>query len=204
MLFLISILSSKPDKQDATVKVPEGSGFLPKTPDQQNLFVNIQFSRFFNLQYALLFDRLYLQMSGDEIRVANVRFRWCYSVLCKHVTANCWLLSSIGAIVVSWSPAIVPCFPAIVVFVFSDIAYSLLAPIDENILRCRAVVIVYFISSSMSRLKANGRIDRLHDSISLVGLKPLGLGGSFHSPTNKQSDTSFSCEKAKGPLWPGR
>ena len=49
LLFLISILSSKPDKQDATVKVPEGSGYLPKTPDQQKRFVNIQFSRFFNL-----------------------------------------------------------------------------------------------------------------------------------------------------------
>ena len=54
LLFLISILSSKPDKQDATVKVPEGSGYDPKTPDQQILFVNIQFSRFFYLQYAFL------------------------------------------------------------------------------------------------------------------------------------------------------
>ena len=31
------------------VKVPEGSGYLPKTPDQQTKFVAIQFFQFFSL-----------------------------------------------------------------------------------------------------------------------------------------------------------
>ena len=33
------------------VKVPEGSGYLPKTPDQQTKFLAIQFSRCFRLRY---------------------------------------------------------------------------------------------------------------------------------------------------------
>ena len=39
------------DKQDTMLKVPAGSGYLPKTPDQQTKFVAIPFSQFISLSY---------------------------------------------------------------------------------------------------------------------------------------------------------